>query len=223
MEKIEKILSNWGSRHAGTLLLTGIFYGVNRCLCIWYNSKKHHKWREFYEQVQEKANIDIYARMAYMDTMTGLGNRTAFLEENKSNAIFPGMISYIMMDANNLKTINDTLGHNKGDELIITIAKCMRKAVGHNGQCYRIGGDEFVIILKNKTAAETEEIINKVRCEIEFADKQSDITISVAIGYVWTDTEQKNLEDLMQHADDEMYKDKKKTKENKSKENTHSI
>ena len=46
--------------------------------------------------------------MAYIDTMTGLGNRTAFLEENKSNAIFPGMISYIMMDANNLKTINDT-------------------------------------------------------------------------------------------------------------------
>ena len=62
--------------------------------------------------------------MAYIDTMTGLGNRTAFLEENKSNAIFPGMISYIMMDANNLKTINDTLGHNKSDELIITIAKC---------------------------------------------------------------------------------------------------
>ena len=53
--------------------------------------------------------------MAYIDTMTGLGNRTAFLEENKSNAIFPGMISYIMMDANNLKTINYTLGHNKGD------------------------------------------------------------------------------------------------------------
>ena len=98
--------------------------------------------------------------MAYIDTMTGLGNRTAFLEENKSNAIFPGMISYIMMDANNLKTINDTLGHNKGDELIITIAKCMRKAVGHNGQCYRIGGDEFEIFLKNMKAAEPEEIIN---------------------------------------------------------------
>ncbi len=103
-----------------------------------------------YEQVQENANVAIYARMAYMDTMTGLGNRTAFLEENKSNATFPGMISYIMMDANNLKKINDTLGHNKGDELIVTIAKCMRTAVGDSGQCYRIGGDEFVIILKNK-------------------------------------------------------------------------
>lgn len=99
-----------------------------------------------YEQVQENANIEIYARMAYMDTMTGLGNRTAFLEENKSNAVFPGMISYIMMDANNLKKINDSLGHNKGDELIITIAKCMRNCRWHRtDQCYRIGGDEFVI------------------------------------------------------------------------------
>lgn len=76
------------------------------------------------------------------------------------------MISYIMMDANNLKKINDSLGHNKGDELIITIAKCMRAAVGQNGQCYRIGGDEFVINLKNKTAEETEEIIRQVRARL---------------------------------------------------------
>ena len=138
--------------------------------------------------------------------------KKVFLEENKSNAAFPGMISYIMMDANNLKKINDTLGHNKGDELIVTIAKCMRTAVGDSGQCYRIGGDEFVIILKNKTATETEEIIARVRAEVAFADKQSDIPISVAIGYVWTDTEEKNLEVLIQHADDEMYKDKKAIK-----------
>ena len=167
-----------------------------------------------YEQVQENANVEIYARMAYMDTMTGLGNRTAFLEENKSNAVFPGMISYIMMDANNLKKINDSLGHNKGDELIITIAKCMRAAVGQNGQCYRIGGDEFVIILKNKTAEETEEIIRQVRAEIEFADEQSDIPISVAMGYVWTDAEEKNLPELIHCADEKMYKDKKRIKEN---------
>ena len=88
----------------------------------------------------------------------------------------------------------------------------MRTAVGDSGQCYRIGGDEFVIILKNKTATETEEIIARVRAEVSFADKQSDIPISVAIGYVWTDTEEKNLEVLIQHADDEMYKDKKAIK-----------
>lgn len=139
-----------------------------------------------YEQVQEHANVEIYARMAYMDTMTGFGNRTAFLEENKSNAVFPGMISYIMMDANNLKKINDSLGHNKGDE--------------------------FVIILKNKTAEETEEIIRQVRAEIEFADEQSDIPISVAMGYAWTDAEEKNLPELIHCADEKMYRDKKRIK-----------
>lgn len=166
-----------------------------------------------YEQMQENANVKIYERMAYMDTMTGLGNRTAFLEENKNNAIFPGMLSYIMMDANNLKKINDTQGHNRGDELIITIAKCMRNAVGHNGQCYRIGGDEFVIILKNKTAAETEEILKQVRAAIDFADTQSDIPVSVAMGHVWTDAEEKDLEALMHCADEEMYKNKKMLKD----------
>ncbi len=44
-----------------------------------------------------------------------------------------------------------------------------------------------MIILKNKTAEETEEIIRQVRAEIEFADEQSDIPISVAMGYVWTE------------------------------------
>ena len=143
-----------------------------------------------------------------------VSGRLIFLEENKSNAVFPGMISYIMMDANNLKKINDSLGHNKGDELIITIAKCMRAAVGQNGQCYRIGGDEFVINLKNKTAEETEEIIRQVRAEIEFADEQSDIPISVAMGYAWTDAEEKNLPELIHCADEKMYKDKKRIKEN---------
>ena len=117
-----------------------------------------------------------------------VSGRLIFLEENKSNAVFPGMISYIMMDANNLKKINDSLGHNKGDE--------------------------FVIILKNKTAEETEEIIRQVRAEIEFADEQSDIPISVAMGYAWTDAEEKNLPELIHCADEKMYKDKKRIKEN---------
>ena len=110
------------------------------------------------------------------------------LKNIKGNVVFPGMISYIMMDANNLKKINDSLGHNKGDE--------------------------FVIILKNKTAEETEEIIRQVRAEIEFADEQSDIPISVAMGYAWTDAEEKNLPELIHCADEKMYKDKKRIKEN---------
>ena len=73
-----------------------------------------------------------------------------------------------------------------------------------------------MIILKNKTAEETEEIIRQVRAEIEFADEQSDIPISVAMGYAWTDAEEKNLPELIHCADEKMYKDKKRIKENTS-------
>lgn len=73
-----------------------------------------------------------------------------------------------------------------------------------------------MIILKNKTAEETEEIIRQVRAEIEFADEQSDIPISVAMGYAWTDAEEKNLPELIHCADEKIYKDKKRIKENTS-------
>lgn len=56
--------------------------------------------------------------------------------------------------------------------------------------------------------------IRQVRAEIEFADEQSDIPISVAMGYVWTDAEEKNLLELIHCADEKMYKDKKRIKEN---------
>lgn len=72
-----------------------------------------------------------------------------------------------------------------------------------------------MIILKNKTAEETEEIIRQVRAEIEFADEQSDIPISVAMGYVWTNAEEKNLQELIHCADEKMYQDKKQIKEKK--------
>lgn len=58
--------------------------------------------------------------------------------------------------------------------------------------------------------------LQQVRVEIEFADEQSDIPISVAMGYAWTDAEEKNLPELIHCADEKMYKDKKRIKENTS-------
>ena len=52
----------------------------------------------------------------------------------------------IMFDLNNLKTVNDTMGHQKGDEMIKRVADVMSASLGKYGQCYRVGGDEFVFI-----------------------------------------------------------------------------
>jgi GGDEF domain-containing protein len=85
----------------------------------------------------------FHKKMAYTDVLTGLTNRTAFeldkkrLQENLKNHI---PLSMIMFDLNNLKEVNDTLGHNKGDLYLITAAQLIQKHFGPLGQSYRIGG-----------------------------------------------------------------------------------
>ena len=91
--------------------------------------------------------IDIYyVNLALrLDPLTHLLNRQvyqAIIEKiDYSTAI-------IMIDANNLKVINDSFGHECGDKTLQSIARCIRKAYAEYGYCFRLGGDEFCVILK---------------------------------------------------------------------------
>ncbi len=168
-----------------------------------------------YEQIRENANVTMYAKMAYTDMMTGLGNRAAFIEDSRKDETFSGAVAYIMIDANNLKKINDSLGHKRGDELLTTVSRCVEDGVKHtigNGRCYRIGGDEFVIRLRNATRQDAEDCIRHVREALAEANKKTDIPISAAMGYTWSDEAVKDTEKLLQHADTEMYENKQMMK-----------
>ena len=73
------------------------------------------------------------------------------LKEHRNNKL-----NRVMADANDLKKINDNLGHQKGDELITQIASCLKQVIKNDGNCYRTGGDEFIICVKGKTRQEIE-------------------------------------------------------------------
>lgn len=171
-----------------------------------------------YEQIRENANVALYAKMAYTDMMTGLKNRAAFTEDSSRDAHTSGAVSYIMIDANNLKKINDSLGHKRGDELLTTVARCMetgvKKSAG-NGSCYRVGGDEFVIRLNNATEQDAKECMQRVKEALAAADKKTDIPISAAMGYAWSDDPDKDTEKLLQSADAKMYENKQMMKKGK--------
>lgn len=171
-----------------------------------------------YEQIRENANVTLYAKMAYTDMMTGLKNRAAFTEDSNRDAHTSGAVSYIMIDANNLKKINDSLGHKRGDELLTTVARCMetgvKKSAG-NGNCYRVGGDEFVIRLNNATEQDAKECMQRVKEALAAADKKTDIPISAAMGYAWSDDPDKDTEKLLQSADAQMYENKQMMKKGK--------
>jgi diguanylate cyclase (GGDEF)-like protein len=169
-------------------------------------------WIAACEQIQENANVATYARMAYTDMMTGLGNRAAFQRDSAADASFGGALAYVMMDANNLKVINDSMGHHRGDELLLQIAACLKRALGQKMSGYRLGGDEFAVRLKDVSQLETEAFAEALRREIAAADSQNELTISAAIGYAWTDCNPKDPEVLLHQADNAMYEIKKQMK-----------
>lgn len=89
------------------------------------------------------------------DQMTGLYNRNRYTQDL---TLFTGAeMGVVYVDINNLKETNDRYGHEQGDRLICTVSRCMRAATHADARCYRIGGDEFVMLLRGYSAADSEQ------------------------------------------------------------------
>ena len=89
-------------------------------------------------------------RFSRTDVLTGLYNRNAFTEYTDKYEIekMPKNFTIIYFDVNDLKSANDVLGHDAGDELIKAAANCIKDTFGNIGKCYRTGGDEFIVIIE---------------------------------------------------------------------------
>lgn len=169
---------------------------------------------------------EFVSRLAYQDGLTGIGNRTAFeeelveLEEKKDE--IPA-IGIVMFDVNDLKYVNDNMGHRMGDGLLMECAKLIQEAfVPENGKCYRIGGDEFVVLVDGDHVEKRYEAgITRVNKAMEAYNEQEDkkFRISIAHGFAVYDKTcvGMKLMNIYQQADVQMYENKKKIKETQMK------
>lgn len=162
----------------------------------------------------EAANEKL-KQIALNDELTKLANRHSTMNEldkyidkfNKNKDIF----SIIMLDLNDFKRINDTLGHDAGDKLLVKIAQAIKDGVRTDDIACRLGGDEFIIICPNtdeigakKVANKIKQRISKIKVELPNKIWQADSSIGIA-----TISEQLNDKmDLLKKADFKMYKDK---------------
>lgn len=170
---------------------------------------------QMYEQLEQNADLRLRAKFAYMDIMTGLGNRAAFHEQQIKDLEHNGPIAYLVVDVNNLKVTNDTLGHAMGDQLIIRTAQCLKAAVANHGTSYRIGGDEFVACLKNETKEQAQECLTRFYQLIEEDNKGRELKLSAAAGSAWRDVSAipaPDLDALFREADAAMYEEKQRVK-----------
>lgn len=172
-----------------------------------------------YRLMVQGMKYDVVSTLAYSDGLTSLGNRTAYLEQIdsyiKSNT---PEIGIVFLDINNLKPVNDNLGHEMGDELIKEASVIIRESFGKHGKSYRIGGDEFCVLLEGKdlqSVYETaralfEKLINDANQKNPFH-----LEIHIAHGFsICRGLTNETVEEAVRFADHAMYENKAKMKGN---------
>lgn len=159
-----------------------------------------------------RANYDSVRDSATRDSLTGVKNKTAYewkyqeLMQNicDKNAAF----AIVMADVNGLKKVNDTLGHSEGDKLITGVCGIISNIYKHS-PIYRVGGDEFVVILQNEDYANRDALLSLAR------DKAvcNDISVSYACGMAIYDAKlDEDVKSVYSRADAAMYENKKAMK-----------
>ena len=159
-----------------------------------------------------------FERLAYLDLLTKGKNRTAYsrdVEEKYQNVQNLKGLRLVLFDLNDLKRINDTYGHEKGDEALVCCYQCIYQAFGTLGECYRIGGDEFVGVLRPCSERLYQEAVKSFAVLVESARKKLIYPFSIAYGAsVFDDTRDKSFDDLFRRVDEEMYWHKRHQKQN---------
>lgn len=159
------------------------------------------------------ARIETEKRMNYMslhDKLTDLYNRLYFEEELKrleGSRFYP--ISIVSADIDGLKLINDTMGHSRGDQILIEFSQILRSCFRKTDVVARFGGDEFAIILIKTDEEITEKIALRVRKIVEeFNMNNSRPPLSVSMGIATSNGPEQELVETLKQADDLMYRDK---------------
>ena len=154
--------------------------------------------------VEEKEN-------ALLDVLTGCPNRRAYEMEIKSlsEEPLPDNLTYIAIDLDGLKDVNDTLGHETGDRLIVGAARCVENAFGKKGKTFRIGGDEFAVLL-HADRRELEDTVCAYKAGMKSWAKENSLPLSASYGYASSDelSEKDSVIDLARMADRRMYTEK---------------
>lgn len=156
--------------------------------------------------------IDIFytSKMAYTDARTGLFNKARWDALMNNHALFEKPVGMMMLDLNRLKYINDTMGHEAGDKMILNFANILRNNIPASNTICRWGGDEFTVLILNANQEIMEQYMRGIREAVNAYNDSGEIPeLYYAAGYVLS-TEFPGLlpQKLLEKADERMYIDK---------------
>lgn len=159
----------------------------------------------------------LLEQRAYTDAHTGLPNKDACEELLNNKEKVAEHTACLMFDLNNLKIINDTKGHSKGDQLIFNFAHLLRRVIPQEAFVGRYGGDEFMVVIYNTSKAEIEDILKQLSMEKDRLNRSDNqMPIDYACGWAISDADSEcTIQMLLDKADYYMYENKQSRKKSK--------
>jgi len=188
----------------------------------WLNSRIHHHARLNIfigitsDITTSKTQSEEIAFLAYHDPLTMLPNRAKLklqLEHRFEHAR-TSPFALLFLDLDNFKNINDTMGHEIGDQILSEVSRLIQGIAGTYDFCSRFGGDEFVILLQDADIESVDKFADRLiqLFKKPFRVNEIDFFLSLSIGIVLYPQDASCAEDLIKHADTAMYEAKNKGK-----------
>lgn len=179
------------------ILIVGIYLTLASCLLVLMLS----------QVLKEKYEKEKYIYTSNTDELTECLNRHAYEADIQKLDLNSEWV-YISLDLNGLKQTNDKMGHSAGDELICAASSCMKFAFASYGKIYRIGGDEFVVLL-NQSVSDLQHILKVFDSTISNWHGKYSNSISVSYGIVQSSEQEfDSILSVSKLADERMYKNK---------------
>ena len=155
-------------------------------------------------------------KLAVTDGLTGISNRPnmeqSLLSEFERSKRYNSPLSIVLLDVDHFKDVNDSYGHQKGDEILVTFASVLKKFCRANDTAARYGGEEFLMILPQSNAQGAFKIAERVREEImkmSFVGNDSKFSVTTSCGVAELNRDyMKNTDQLINVADNAMYEAK---------------
>ena len=160
-----------------------------------------------------KAYLDVCEEAAFTDHLTGLANRRRFerqLEREVGRVLrFERPFTLLMIDIDNFKNLNDTFGHDAGDDAIRRISRVLREGTRGIDLAARIGGEEFAVLLVETGQSAGLEVAERLRVAIKALETPSGARITASIGVAECPTDAQTASGILKAADVALYEAKR--------------